>query len=100
MSMISPPLSHRTTLGSLDGWNLVMKCPNCGDRNKPVRSLCEVVKPSREVGEIFPRLSCDGCRSKPAALIGVCTWIVAHGRDAVSEDWTFLLKPKEEQVAA
>jgi hypothetical protein len=99
MSMIHPPLSERTPIGSLDAWNLVLRCPRCGDRTKPASTPFPAFGLAREVGEITPRLSCNACQSKPVALFGTNTWATKYGRDPVREDWSFLL-PKIEDKAA
>jgi hypothetical protein len=93
-----PPLSERTPLASLDCWNLVLRCPNCGDRIKPVSSLFAFAHPTDEIGSVIPRLSCV-CKAKPVALFGTTTWAVKYGHNPVREDWSFLL-PKQELKAA
>ena len=99
MSLLHPPLLERTPLASLDSWSLVLKCPRCGDRIKPVSALFAVVRPSEEVGKIVPRLSCDACKSKPEALFGMTTWAVKYGHNPVREDWSFLLPQPEAKAA-
>ena len=95
MSLLSPPLSARTPLASLAFWELVLKCPKCGDRRKLVAAMFDKIDRCREVGEIFPRLLCDVCRSKPAKLIGVCNMTP----EPVSEDFSFLLQKPEAMAA-
>jgi hypothetical protein len=99
MSLISPPLSEKTPLASLDGWTLLLKCPRCGDRTKPVSALYAVVDRCRPIGTILPRLSCDACKSKPTRLLGVNTWVAKFDREPATEDLSFLL-PKPEAEAA
>lgn len=95
MSLLSPSLSECTPLESLAFWDLVLKCPACGDRRKPVADLLAKVGRCRAVGDIFPRLSCDKCRSKPAMLLGVCNL----SPEPVTEDFSFLLSKPEEMAA-
>jgi hypothetical protein len=99
MGLLHPPLSESTPLASLDMWSLVMRCPNCGDRNKPIADLFVVVHPSTAVGKVIPLLSCQTCRSKPVALFGTCTWQMKYGRDPVREDWSSLLSKIEANAA-
>jgi hypothetical protein len=99
MGLLYPPLSESTPLASLDSWTLVMRCPNCGDRNKPVSDLFAAVHPSTAVGKVIPLLSCQACRSKPVGLFGTTSWHVKYGHNPVREDWSFLL-PKAEEKAA
>jgi hypothetical protein len=98
-SQISPPLSAKTSLASLDGCDLVMACPKCGDRVKPVAKLCEAVPAWREIGDIIPRLSCDACRSKPVRMRAVNSWVRKFDREATAEDLTFLLERTEAMAA-
>jgi hypothetical protein len=93
--LIRPPLSHRTPLASLDGYDLLLACPKCGDRIKPVSALYAAVDRCREIGTIIPRLSCDVCRSRPIRLRAVNSWVVKFERETAAEDLTFLLKKKE-----
>jgi hypothetical protein len=95
VSLLSPPLSARTPLESLAFFDLVLKCPTCGDRRKTVADLLAKVGRCRNAGDIFPRLSCDKCRSKPVMLIGVCKL----SPEPVSEDFSFLLQKPEAMAA-
>ena len=95
MSLLHPPLSARTPLASLAFFELVLTCPTCGDRRKSVEAMFDTINRCREVGEIFPRLSCDKCRSKPVKLIGVCKL----APEPVSEDFSFLLQKPEAMAA-
>ena len=73
----------------------MLKCPKCGDRRKAVTDLLEKVGRCRDVGEVFPRLSCDTCRQKPVRLIGVCKLSPTNA----SEDFSFLLQKPEAMAA-
>jgi hypothetical protein len=73
----------------------VLKCPTCGDRRKAVTDLLAKVGRCRDVGDVFPRLSCDKCRQKPVRLVGVCKLLPTN----TSEDFSFLLQ-KPEALAA
>ena len=95
MSLLSPPLTARTPLASLAFWDLVLKCPKCGDQRKAVTDLLERVGRCRDVGDIVPRLSCDTCRQKPVRLIGVCKLSPTNA----SEDFSFLLQKPEAMAA-
>jgi hypothetical protein len=97
--LISPLLSHRTPLASLDGYELLLECPNCGDRIKPVSALYKAVDRCREIGTIIPRLSCDVCRSRPIRLRAVNSWILKFDRETMTEDLTFLLDKAEVRAA-
>ena len=99
MSLISPPLSAATAIARLDGWDLVMQCPKCGPRVKPVHELYAAVGRATPIGKVFPRLSCPTCRTKPATLTGVCSWVAHFSREAKKEDLSCLL-PKPEAMAA
>ncbi len=99
MGLLSPPLSETTPLASLDSWSLVLQCPNCGERGKPVSSLFVVAHPATAVGKILPHLSCETCKAKPVALFGTNTWATKYGRDPVREDWSYLLLKIEEKAA-
>jgi hypothetical protein len=76
MSLIAPALSAKTPLASLDGYDLLLQCPKCGVRIKPVSKLYAVVDRYSEIGSIIPRLACDGRKSKPVALRAVNSWVV------------------------
>jgi hypothetical protein len=99
MSQIAPPLSATTPLASLDGWHLVLTCPTCGDRTKPVDKLYAAVDRYREIGAILPRLFCDVCKAKPVGLRAVNSWVVKFDREAAAEDLTFLLGRMEARAA-
>jgi hypothetical protein len=73
----------------------VLKCPTCGDRRKTVNDLIAKVGRCRNVGDIFPRLTCDTCRQKPTKLIGVCKLSPTNE----SEDFSFLLGVPEMMAA-
>ena len=94
MAVLSPALSERTPLASLSGWTLILRCPKCGERRKPMDALAQSVRISRPIGEIIPRLSCDHCQSKPTEVVGVCTWMANYGRQPEAEYLTFLLDQK------
>jgi hypothetical protein len=97
--LIAPPLSTRTPLASLDGCDLLLQCPNCGDRIKPVSKLYAAVERCKEIGEIIPRLSCDVCKSKPVRLRAVNSWVKQFDRETVTEDLSFLLQRPMAQAA-
>jgi hypothetical protein len=97
--LISPVLSAKTPLASLDGYDLLLQCPNCGDRIKPVSALYRAVDRCREIGTIIPRLSCDVCKSKPVTIRAVNSWVVKFDREAATEDLTFLLPRPTVQAA-
>jgi hypothetical protein len=99
MSLISPALSAATPLASLDGYDLMLQCPKCGDRIKPVRALYAAVDRCREIGTIMPRLSCDMCRSRPIRLRAVNSWMMKFDRETATEDLTFLLAKPEAETA-
>jgi hypothetical protein len=97
--LISPPLSHRTPLASLDGYELLLECPNCGDRIKSVSALYKAVDRCREIGTIIPRLSCDQCAAKPVRLRAVNSWVRQFDRETSTVDLTFLLSSTTAQAA-
>ena len=73
MSFLTPSPSERTPLASFLLWDLIVRCPKCGDKRKPVVDMIQSgIRPSMEVGRIFPNLKCRSCGSQPAGLIGVC----------------------------
>src|ERR1700730_16134413 len=82
MHLIWPALSATTPLASLDGYDLLLRCPKCGDRIKPVSALYAAVDRCREIGDIMPRLTCDVCRSKPVTIRAVNSWVVKFDREA------------------
>jgi hypothetical protein len=43
MHLICPALSATTPLASPDGYDLLLRCPKCGDRIKPVSALYTAV---------------------------------------------------------
>jgi hypothetical protein len=97
--LINPPLSAKTPLASLDGYDLVLTCPTCGDRIKPVGKLYAMVDKFREIGTIIPRLSCDVCKSRPVRLRAVNSWARKFDREPASEDLSFLLQRPMVQAA-
>jgi hypothetical protein len=97
--LIAPALSAKTPLASLDGYDLLLQCPNCGDRIKPVSALYRAVDRCREIGTIIPRLSCDQCTAKPATLRAVNSWVRQFDRETSTEDLTFLLSSPTVQAA-
>lgn len=115
-SLINPPPSHSTPLASLDGWTLILRCPKCGTREKPVSKLCEALQehlnrrtPLGErvrkasvmpLWDILPRLTCDYCHSKPAVLKASCTWVGVYREVPPAVDLTDLLAPPEKEEAA
>ncbi len=99
MGQIFPPLSARTPLASLGGWNLVLSCPKCGERIKSVDALFRSVRLSQEIGKVVPRLICDVCRSKPVAMRAVCAWVRTDPVQP-AEDLTFLLPDEPQSNAA
>jgi hypothetical protein len=90
--LISPALSEKTPLASLDGYELVLTCSTCGDRTKSVSKLYAVVDKFREIGTIIPRLSCDVCKSRPVRLRAVNSWVKQFDRETAVEDLSFLLQ--------
>jgi hypothetical protein len=99
MHLICPALSATTPLASLDGYDLLLACPKCGDRIKPVSALYAAVDRCHEIGDIIPRLSCDVCRSKPVTIRAVNSWVVKFDREAATVDLTFLLPRPTVQAA-
>jgi hypothetical protein len=97
--LVCPPLSAKTPLASLDGYDLVLTCPTCGDRIKPVSRLYAVVDKFREIGTIIPRLSCDVCKSRPVRLRAVNSWVKRFGRETAAKDLSFLLQRPMVQAA-
>jgi hypothetical protein len=83
-------------LASLDGWNLVFRCPKCGEKEKPAAELLAVVHRSTLLSRVLPRLTCPGCKGKPTSLEAVCVWAVKYGREPLREDLTPLLAPTVE----
>ena len=97
VSLITPTPSERTPLASFLLWDMIVRCPKCGDKRKPVMDMIKGgLRPSTEVGSIFPKLTCRSCGSKPAALIGVCTFTAPEQQ----EDLTHLMGPKPMEQAA
>jgi hypothetical protein len=96
--LVCPPLSARTPLASLDGCDLLLECPNCGDRIKSVSALYKAVDRCREIGTIIPRLSCDQCTAKPVRLRAVNSWVRHFDRETSTEDLTFLLSSPTAQA--
>jgi hypothetical protein len=99
MQLICPGLSATTPLASMDGYDLLFRCPKCGDRIKPVSALYAAVDRCREIGDIMLRLSCDVCRSKPITIRAVNSWVVKFDREAATVDLTFLLPRPTIQAA-
>jgi hypothetical protein len=97
---ISPPPSHSTPLASLDGWNLVLRCDTCGPREKPVSALYAAVRGSVALGDVLPKLRCDGCRAKPAGLEVTCQWARQWNAEAATWrlDLSFILQREKESA--
>lgn len=119
--LINPPPNHDTPLASLDGWTLCITCPNCGTHHRPVSALRDALQErmrqeahaagcrpgmaaAKPLGDIFPRLLCETCFSKPTALHAVCTWVAQYQPAPPPVDLTALLKErptrKRRRVAA
>jgi hypothetical protein len=88
---ISPPVSSRTPLASLDGWAFVLDCAVCGPREKSVNELCAVVPPAALISDVLPKLVCDRCRSKPARMSATCQWARKWNPEAAN--WRLDLTP-------
>jgi hypothetical protein len=73
--IISPPLTDRSPLLTLSGWVLIVHCPACGPKEKPVDALVEHVRGSDPLGSILPRLRCDRCRQPPSRITARCDWM-------------------------
>ena len=88
-----------SALASLDGWNLVFRCPKCGDKEKPAADLLAVVHRSTLLGRVLPRLTCPGCKGKPDSLEAVCVWLMKFDRDPHRDDLTYLLQAEIREAA-
>jgi hypothetical protein len=97
--LVSPALSAKTPLASLDGYDLLLTCPTCGDRIKPLSKLYAVVDKFREIGTIIPRLSCDVCKSRPVRLRAVNSWVKQFDRETATVDLSCLLQRPMVQAA-
>lgn len=110
-SLINPPPSHDTPLASLDGWDLVIVCPKCGPRHKPVSALRDELQErmrqeahaaggrpglasAKPLGDVLPHLLCETCSGKPDELHAVCTWVTKYQPAPPPIDLTELLQDR------
>ncbi len=74
-TLISPPLTAKSPLGSLSGWEFILHCPRCGERRMAVDKIAK--KPAiyaKPLAEVLEKFSCSGCGARPAILEAECVW--------------------------
>lgn len=84
---------------SLSGWNLVLHCPQCGIRSKPVDDLLKVVCFATEISKVIPKLTCSKCHRPPTRIEAEMQWAKKYGGNLPREDLTFLLLGEIEEAA-
>lgn len=92
MGPLSPPPTSRTPVASFGLMKLEMRCDHCGPRIKEASELIAAVGPHREIGEVFPRLTCGSCKRKLSGLIAISDLAVQFGREPLTVDVTEFLE--------
>lgn len=95
-SLISPPVSSRTPLGSLSGWSLVQHCPKCGERARPVNQIAtSPALSAKPLIDVLSRMTCSICGAKPLKLEAECTWAARFLPQKTRIDLSWLLPVAE-----
>lgn len=97
-SLISPPLTADTPVGSLSGYVLAITCPQCGEKELPVDTAASTPAIyASPIGAFLGRLKCPACKQKPVRVEAECAWVKRYQRTHPRIDLTWLLPPADER---
>lgn len=89
-------IGEYSVLLSLSGWTLIIHCPKCGIRRKPVDELLTRIHGSAALRSILPRIACSVCASPPSRIEAVCDWVRKYGVvEPPQEDLTWLVQARD-----